>query len=131
MQGNNKGQSDRQAAILFADDDELCLDVGVKMLQKLGYTVLNARDGKEALDVFIKNQDIVDLVILDMKMPHNGGTTFEQIKKINAHAKVLIASGCAEDRHIREMQKHGCCGFIKKPFGISLLSQQVSKALKN
>ena len=84
MQGNNKDQADRQAVILFADDDELCLDVGVKMLQKLGYTVLNARDGKEALDVFIKNQNIVDLVILDMKMPHNGGTTFEQIKKINA-----------------------------------------------
>jgi DNA-binding NtrC family response regulator len=131
MQSNSKKQSDRQAVILFADDDEACLDVGVKMLQKLGYTILTARDGKEALDVFVKNQNIVDLVILDMKMPHNGGTTFEQIIKIDTDAKILIASVYTEDRLIREMQKRGCCGFIQKPFSLSMLAQQVSNALRN
>ena len=131
MQGKSKSQSDRQAVILFADDDKLCLDVVMKMLIKLGYTVLNARDGKQALDIFVKNQHIVDLVILDMKMPHNGGKTFEQIKKINADTKIIIASGYTEDQCIREMQNIGCCGFIQKPFSINLLSQQITKALKN
>lgn len=131
MRGDSQNQTDQQAVILFADDDEACLDVGVRMLQKLGYMVLNARDGKEALEVFKKNQNIVDLVILDMKMPHNGSTTFEQIKKINADMKVLIASGYTEDQRIQEIKKCGYCGFIQKPFSISLLSQQVIKALKN
>jgi len=122
---------DKQTVILFADDDDLCLDVGVKMLQKLGYEVLDARDGKEALEVFIDHKNKIDLVILDMKMPHNGSTTFEQLKKINADVKVLIASGYTEDQRIREMQKQGCYGFIQKPFSIRTLSQQVTNALNN
>jgi len=67
---------DKQSVILFADDDDLCLDVGVKMLQKLGYEVLDACDGKEALKVFIDYKNKIDLVILDMKMPNDGSTTF-------------------------------------------------------
>ena len=66
MQNNDKTQCDQQSVVLFADDDELCLDVGVKMLQKLGYIVLDASDGKKAIEVFKKNQNKVDLVILDM-----------------------------------------------------------------
>ena len=54
MQTNNKENSNRKPVILFADDDELCLDVGVKILQKLGYSVLEARDGQEALCAFGK-----------------------------------------------------------------------------
>jgi DNA-binding NtrC family response regulator len=122
---------DKHSVILIADDDDLCLDVGVKMLQKLGYEVLDARDGKEALEVFNENKNEIDLVILDMKMPHNGSTTFNQLKKINADVKVLIASGYTEDQRIREMQKQGCYGFIQKPFSIRTLSQLVTNALNN
>jgi len=82
MQNENKGINARQPVVLIADDDDLCLDVGVKMLQKLGYKVIGAQDGKEALEVFKNNQAVVDLVILDMKMPHNGAATFEQLKKL-------------------------------------------------
>lgn len=131
MDSVDKPKFDKQSVILFADDDDLCLDVGVKMLQKLGYEVLDARDGKEALEVFNENKNEIDLVILDMKMPHNGSTTFSQLKKINADVKVLIASGYTEDQQIREMQKQGCYGFIQKPFSIRTLSQQVTNALNN
>ncbi len=72
MQNDSEENSNRQSVILFADDDEICLDVGVKILQKLGYSVLQARDGQEALEVFENNKNTVDLVILDMRMPHNG-----------------------------------------------------------
>ena len=66
MHSNNKENSNRQSVILFADDDDLCLDVGVRILKKLGYSVLQARDGHEALEVFENNKNKVDLVILDM-----------------------------------------------------------------
>ncbi len=131
MQSNNKENSNPQSVILFADDDELCLDVGVKILQKLGYSVLQARDGQEALEVFESNKNTVDLVILDMRMPHNGGRAFDQLKQIKSDVKVLIASGFTEDQRIRDMFEQGCIGFIQKPFSINALSKKVSKALKN
>ena len=131
MQTNNKEHSNRKPVILFADDDELCLDVGVKILQKLGYSVLRARDGQEALEVFENNKNTVDLVILDMRMPYNGGRAFDQLKQIKSDVKVLIASGYTEDQQIREMFKQGCIGFIQKPFSVNLLSDKIMKALKN
>jgi two-component system, cell cycle sensor histidine kinase and response regulator CckA len=131
MQTNKKENDERQRVILFADDDEICLDVGVKMLQKLGCIVLEARDGKETIEVFLKNQSEVNLVILDMKMPYNGGTAFFQLKKINADVKVLIASGYAKDQKIREMIEQGCSGFIQKPFSINVLSQKIANALND
>jgi CheY-like chemotaxis protein len=131
MQTDKKENDERRPFILFADDDAICLDVGVKMLQKLGYIVLEARDGQEAIEVFLKNQSEVDLVILDMRMPYNGGTTFFQLKKINANVKVLIASGYAKDQQIKEMMEQGCSGFIQKPFSIKSLSQKIMNVLSD
>ena len=131
MQTENKRIDGRQSVIIFADDDALCLDVGAKMLQKLGYKVLGARDGKEAIEVFKNNQGEVDLVILDMKMPHNGANTFERLKELDSDVKVLIASGFNEDQRVRDMLAQGCNGFLQKPFSIKSLSEQVTKALEN
>jgi CheY-like chemotaxis protein len=131
MKGNGEENSNRQPVILFADDDQICLDVGVKILQKLGYSVLKARDGQEALEVFEDNKDSVDLVILDMRMPYNGGRAFDQLKQIKSDVKVIIASGFSEDQRIREMYEQGCIGFIQKPFRINILSEKILKALQN
>ena len=127
MKGNNK----KRSVVIFADDDEMCLDVGVRMLQRLGYKVLEAKDGYEAVEIFEKNRKKVDLVILDMRMPNNGGKAFGQIKKIDANVKVLIASGYTDDSRIRDLIKRGCKGFIQKPFTLDHLSQKVSMVLKN
>jgi two-component system, cell cycle sensor histidine kinase and response regulator CckA len=131
MQRKGEENSNRQPVILFADDDQLCLDVGVKILQKLGYSVLKARDGQEALEVFEDNKDTVDLVILDMRMPYNGGKAFDRLKRIKSDVKVIIASGFSEDQRIREMYEQGCIGFIQKPFRINKLSEKILKALQN
>jgi two-component system cell cycle sensor histidine kinase/response regulator CckA len=129
MQIDKKEIDIRQPVILIADDDAICLDVGSKMLQKLGYIVLGARDGQEAISIFKKNQSKVDVVILDMKMPHNGGITFFHLKKIDANVKVIIASGYAKDQQIRDMMAQGCRGFIQKPFSINELSQKILNVL--
>jgi two-component system cell cycle sensor histidine kinase/response regulator CckA len=129
MQTENKRINGRQPVILIADDDALCLDVGVKMLQKLGYKVLEARDGQEAIKVFKSYPGLVDLVILDMKMPQNGANTYKILKGLNADVKVLIASGFTEDQRITEMKVQGCCGFLQKPFTLNSLSEQLTNAL--
>jgi CheY-like chemotaxis protein len=131
MQIKDSKTENSQPVILFADDDKICLDVSVQILQKLGYTVLEAKDGKEAIEVYKNNQDKVDLVILDMKMPHNGGHTFEQLKKMNADLKIILTSGYSEDYGIRELVKQGCDGFLQKPFGAKILSQKIIDALNN
>lgn len=131
MEKNSSEPDRRKPVILFADDDPLCLDVGIRMLRRLGYHVLDAKDGKEAISVFVKNQSEVDLVILDMKMPYNGGITFDQLRKINADVKILITSGYTEDYRIRELINQGCNGFIPKPFNLIVLSEKIIKALNN
>lgn len=131
MQIKDRKTQNRQPVILFADDDKICLDVSVQILQKLGYAVLEAKDGKEAIEVYKNNQDRIDLVILDMRMPHNGGHTFEQLKKMNAHLKIMLTSGYSEDYGIRELVKQGCDGFLQKPFDIKVLSQKIIDALNN
>jgi two-component system, cell cycle sensor histidine kinase and response regulator CckA len=128
---NKKENDERQPVILYADDDAICLEVGVKILETLGYKVLDARDGREAIEVFLNNQSEVNLVILDMRMPYNGGTAFFQLKKINANVKVLIASGYAKDQQIKEMMEKGCSGFIQKPFSIKSLSQKIKNVLND
>ena len=129
MQTDKKQNYEQQPVILFADDDAICLEVGLKILQKLGYKALGARDGKEAIEVFLSNQREVELVILDMKMPYNGCTAFLQLKKINASVKVLIASGYAKDEQISKLIELGCNGFILKPFSINELSRKISGIL--
>jgi CheY-like chemotaxis protein len=131
MQIEDKNAENRQPVIMFADDDKICLDVSAQMLQRLGYTVLKAKDGKEAIEVYKNNRDKIDLVILDMVMPYNGGRTFEQLKKINSDLKIMLTSGYTEDYGIRDFLKQGCVGFLQKPFDANALSQQVMDALNN
>jgi len=121
----------RPPVILFADDDKSCLDISVQMLNRLGYTVLQAKDGQEAIEVYKNNQDSVGLVILDMKMPHNGGHTFDELRKIKSDLKIILTSGFTEDYRIRELVKQGCKGFLQKPFDLKILSQKIRDALKN
>jgi CheY-like chemotaxis protein len=128
---NKDRDAGSQPVILFADDDAVCLDVGVRMMQKLGYTVLEARDGQEAIEVYKNNRNSVDLVILDMRMPHNGGLTFENLRKMDNNIKIIITSGYTDDFRIRELIKHGCEGFIQKPFSLIMLSQKIMNALNN
>jgi CheY-like chemotaxis protein len=131
MQSNMKKADDNRPVVLVADDDEICLDVGVRMLEKLGYKVLEAKDGYEAVEIFERNRDNVDLVILDMRMPNNGAKAFGQIKKIDANVKVMIASGYYEESRIRDLLKQGCQGFIQKPFTLDHLSNKVNTILEN
>jgi len=131
MQSKMKKYDNKRPVVLFADDDEMCLDVGTRMLQRLGYKVLEAKDGHEAVEIFERNRKKVDLVILDMRMPNNGRTAFGQIKKINADVKILIASGYTEESHIGDLLKQGCEGFLQKPFTFDHLSQKVSMILEN
>ena len=116
--------------ILLVDDEEMVLGVGVKMLENLGYTVFEAKGGREAVEVYNENKDEVDMVILDMIMPDmGGGEVYDRIKEINSNVKVLLSSGYSLDGQASEILRRGCDAFIQKPFTVKELSGRISEIL--
>ena len=118
--------------VLLVDDEAMIVDVAREMLKSLGYTVLTASGGEEAVAVYEKKHDRIDMIILDMIMPGMGGAeTFERLRKINPEAKVLLSSGYSIDGQAEDILSRGCNGFIQKPFNLSKLSRRVREILDN
>ncbi len=117
--------------VLFVDDEEIVIGVGKKMLEKLGFSVLTATSGKEALDIYRNNKDKISLVVLDMIMPGMGaGDTYDELEVIDPSIKVLLSSGYGVDQQTSEILKRGCKGFIQKPFNMQVLSEKIGEVLK-
>jgi signal transduction histidine kinase len=117
--------------ILLVDDDPMILEVGQTMLRALGYTVVTAEGGKQAVSLYRDNCQEISLVILDMIMPDmGGGEAFDCIKEINPDALVLLASGYSLEGEASEIMDRGCNGFVQKPYSLQLLSEKVT-ALMN
>ena len=109
--------------VLVVDDEEMIIDVSVQMLEKMGYEVLAAHDGREAIEIFKKNNDKVAIVILDLIMPGmDGGEVYERLREIDPTVKVLLSSGYSINGQAAEILNRGCDGFIQKPFKLNELS---------
>jgi len=116
--------------VLLIDDEAVILEVGRELLEAMGYRVLVARDGKEGIEVYKKNQDEIDIVVLDIVMPHmGGGEAYDHLKEINPDVKVLLSSGFSIDGEAAEILERGCDGFIQKPFKMKQLSQAIREVL--
>ncbi len=116
--------------ILLVDDEQMILDVGRAMLEKLGYRVVVAGGGEQALEVVARNRDEIDLVILDMIMPGiEGGRAFELIREIRPTMPVILSSGYSLNGHANDIMERGCNGFIQKPFTLAELSNKIRAIL--
>ena len=116
--------------ILLVDDEEMILDVGVQFLEKLGYSVLEAKGGKEAIQIYQENKDSIDMIILDMIMPDMGGSeVYDKIKVIDPEVKVLLSSGYSVEGQATEILNRGCNSFIQKPFNLKSLSGKIREVL--
>jgi CheY-like chemotaxis protein len=114
-QNNNEKKT-----VLYVDDDEMVLEVGSLMLQKLGYKVLTASEGQEAIEIFKKNKVAID-----------GYELYQQLKKIKPKAKILLASGYTGVHSEKGLSNIGFDGFIKKPFHLKQLSEKIEDILVN
>jgi two-component system cell cycle sensor histidine kinase/response regulator CckA len=115
-----------QGTVLLVDDEEVVIDVGVQMLQKFGFNVLSAANGREALEIFERKRDEVLLVILDLIMPDmGGGEVFDRLKEIAPGVNVLLSSGYSLDSKAKDILKRGCSGFIQKPFNMKQLMDKI------
>jgi PAS domain S-box-containing protein len=118
--------------ILLVDDEKMVLEVGERLLKIMGYQVLTAREGKEAIELYEKYRETIDLVLLDIIMPNmKGSEVFDRLKEINPDVKVLLSSGYSIDGEASQILKRGCRGFIQKPFNLHQLSQSIGAILRN
>ncbi len=118
--------------ILLVDDEAVILDVCKDMLGVLGYEVLVARGGREAVDTYRARSAQIDLVILDMIMPDvSGERTFDELKSIDPRVRVILASGYSMTGDAEKILAKGAVAFIQKPYQISELSQKVAQALRD
>lgn len=117
--------------ILIVDDEELIRLTGKEMLESMGYKVMLAENGQEAIDLFTINHSNIDLVLMDMIMPvMNGREAFKKMRSIDGICKVIISSGFTRDENLNELKNEGLAGFIRKPYRDYELSQLLSEALK-
>jgi CheY-like chemotaxis protein len=116
--------------VLLIDDEEMIIDVGCGLLRELGYTVIPARSGQEAIDIFGERYADIDIIVMDMIMPGlSGGETFDRLKQINPRAKVLLSSGYSINGQASQIMERGCDGFIQKPFNLQQLSAKLRQIL--
>jgi PAS domain S-box-containing protein len=117
--------------ILLVDDEEYIRELGVELLSDVGYKVLTATDGESALQLYRKDQQRIDLFILDLVIPGMGGKKcYEEILKINPQAKILIVSGYySVNGPGKEAMEAGAKGFVGKPFDVSYMLKAVRDIL--
>ena len=113
--------------VLLVDDEEMIVTVGSQMLRRLGYDVLTAAGGREALQICKQHHARIGLVILDLIMTDlDGAETCARLKAAHPAIKVLLSSGYGLNGNSGDIVKSGCDGFIQKPFDLNALSQKIN-----
>jgi signal transduction histidine kinase/CheY-like chemotaxis protein len=120
-----------EGTILLADDDDSIRKMVKSMLERFGYQVIPASNGKEASELYQQRKDRIDMVILDMVMPGwSGVETLTALKKVNPKIKVLISSGYSSEIANEEIINLGINGFVQKPYIIKELLTEMKKVLE-
>jgi signal transduction histidine kinase/CheY-like chemotaxis protein len=116
--------------VLVIDDEEIVRRTARATLERLGYEVVVAENGRQGLDAFRRLADRVDLVLLDMTMPvMSGEETFRELRIIRPEIKVILSSGYNEVEAIRHFTGKGLAGFVQKPYTSARLAGAVLSVL--
>ena len=116
--------------VLFVDDEESLRQLAVEMLGRLGYRVLTAGNGLEAVKTFSEKCGEIAAVILDMIMPGMGGEeTFHRLKEIDPSARILLSSGYAVEGGPQSLLSAGAAGFLPKPYRVGTLAAALRRVI--
>jgi two-component system OmpR family response regulator len=116
--------------VLVADDSPEVLDLMRHALESAGYRVLTARDGLEGVLEFCRHDEEIHVVVLDAMMPHvDGVEAFKAIRGVQYEAKVILTTGHDNFDTPDRWTGIGFAGFLKKPYGLRELVQQVRDAV--
>lgn len=127
-------KAERQARIMVMDDEEMIRDIARDVLDYLGYKVILAADGQEALRLYLEHLEAgtsIDLVILDLTIPGGmgGKETIRELLALDPHAKVIVASGYSNDPVMANYKEYGFVSMLSKPFDVTELSTKIDMIL--
>jgi nitrogen-specific signal transduction histidine kinase/CheY-like chemotaxis protein len=118
--------------ILLVDDEEVITEVTSRLLGELGYTILTAGSGEQAVEIYRQRHTGIQLVILDMIMPGmSGGETFDELRAINPSVRVILSSGYSIDGKAQAIMKKGLRIFLQKPYRLHDLAKKIREALSD
>ncbi|MCD4829149.1 MAG: response regulator [Candidatus Cloacimonetes bacterium] len=116
--------------ILLADDEESLRAMGAEIMENLGFSVITACDGQEAVEVFTQHKDDIDVAMLDLTMPHLDGTqVFSELRRINPELPIIIASGYSKEDIASRFVGKGLTGVLQKPFTMKSLRDVLQQAM--
>ena len=116
--------------ILLAEDEEPIRALAERILKEIGYTVLSASNGEEAIEVFRRHKETISLAVLDVVMPRmSGKAAFETIHKLNPLLKVIFMSGYTANAIHQSFVLTTGLPYLSKPFGPSSLTRKVREVL--
>ncbi|MCF8130554.1 MAG: response regulator, partial [Deltaproteobacteria bacterium] len=116
--------------ILLIEDDEMVTEVTREGIQKMGYEVLTASAGREAVELVGTLNGGIDLALLDFKLPDmEAKQVFSELKARLPGLKVIVCSGYSIDGPAREILEAGADGFLQKPFRFAVLSEKIDEIL--
>jgi PAS domain S-box-containing protein len=116
--------------VLIVDDEATIRGYSSKALGHFGYSVMDCSSGEAALDVYEKQFNDIDLILLDIGMPGMGGyKCFEEMLKINPDARIMITTGYSKDDKIKKALDAGAASYLGKPFKLSFLLKSVRDTL--
>jgi signal transduction histidine kinase len=118
--------------VLVVDDEKSVRSTQRMLLTSMGFTVIEAADGREAIDVFTTNADAISVVILDLTMPVlDGPAVFAELRRIRPGVRVILSSGYDEVETTRRFSGQGLAGFLQKPYTVSELEAKLSTAIRS
>jgi CheY-like chemotaxis protein/two-component sensor histidine kinase len=118
--------------VLVVDDEQIVRRSAKAMLERYGYSVVMAENGREAVELFRVLADKIAMVLLDMTMPVMGGEeTFRELKQIRGDVRVVLSSGYNEAEAVRRFTGKGLAGFLQKPYSAVTLAEKVLSVLRD
>lgn len=120
----------RVRLILLVDDEEALRMVGSQLLEAMGFAIVTAGNGREALHIFRERRDSIDLVLMDLVMPEMGGLeTYRELRRLSPRVPVVICSGYSDDGVGDEIGDDSRAGFLEKPYRPDHLRELLMKML--
>ncbi len=117
--------------ILLADDEDTIRNLGRRMLQRAGFEVIVAADGREAIEKFTSEKDSITLVILDLTMPHvDGEACYREMRRLQPGVRVILSSGYNEQDIVSRFAGKGLAGFVQKPYTMEDLLAKIRAVLE-
>ncbi len=117
--------------ILFADDEESLRALATRMFERLGFRVLTAADGREAVDLYRERRGEIDLVVLDLTMPHlDGGQALAEMRAIDPDVRAVLASGYTPEDVASRLGGEKLAGVLQKPYTLSRIRELLSSLMR-